>query len=451
MTVRRHLRGQLIGWPVIAAAVMVLGVASTALAASATQRVSVSTGGAQANGDSLTAFQGPSISGNSRFVAFESEAGNLVSGDTNHHLDVFVRDRVAGTTRRVSVSTAGRQANGDSWGATISADGRYVAFSSKASNLVVGDTNGQADVFVRDRTLATTRRVNVSSSGAQGNSWSWSASIAASGRYVVFTSNASNLVAGDTNGTTDAFLRVLGSGKTKRVSVSSTGAQGNGASNAGSVTPDGRYVAFDSRATNLVNGDTNGYTDVFVRDRSAKTTERVSVSSTGQQGVEYENGSPADSTGGSISADGRYVVFDSVAASLTESDDLDDWDVFLHDRVTGTTVMVSVSASGEPGDLGDMNGQISADGRTVAFESSSQNLPGAGAVLQERIYVRNLAAGTTQEVGLSATGAEPNSDSGYASLSSDGRHVAFYSTATNLVSGDTNGFRDVFVQDRPAP
>ena len=284
MTVRRHLRVQLIGWPLIAAGVVVLGVASTALAASATQRVSLSTGGAQAKGDSLTAFPGPSISGNSRFVAFESEAGNLVSGDTNHHLDVFVRDRVAGTTRRVSVSTGGHQANGDSWGATISGDGRYVVFASHASNLVAGDTNGQADVFLRDRVSNTTRRISVSSSGAQANSWSWSASIAASGRYVVFMSNASNLVASDTNGATDVYLRELGSAKTKRVSVSSTGAQGNGASSGGSVTPDGRYVAFSSRATNLVTGDTNGYADVFVRDRTAKTTERVSVSSTGQQG-----------------------------------------------------------------------------------------------------------------------------------------------------------------------
>ncbi len=236
---------------------------------------------------------------------------------------------------------------------------------------------------------------------------SWFASIAASGRYVLFTSDASNLVASDTNGATDVFLRELGSGKTKRVSVSTTGAQGNGASSAGSVTPDGRYVAFDSRASNLVNGDTNGYTDVFVRDRSAKTTERVSVSSTGQQGVEYENGSSADSTGGSISADGRYVAFDSVAASLTESDDLDDWDVFLHDRVTGSTTMVSVSTTGQPGNLGDMNGQISADGRTVVFESDSLNLPGAGGVLQERIYVRNLVSGTTEQVGLSGTGPGP--------------------------------------------
>ena len=113
--------------------------------------------------------------------------------------------------------------------------------------------------------------------------------------------------------------------------------------------------------------------------------------------------------------------------------------------------MVSVSATGQPGNLADMNGQISADGRTVVFESDSLNLPGTGGVLQERIYVRNLVPGTTEQVGLSATGTRPNGDCGYASLSSDGRHVAFYSTATNLVSGDTNGFRDVFVQNRPTP
>jgi Tol biopolymer transport system component len=277
------------------------------------------------------------------------------------------------------------------------------------------------------------------------------ASIAASGRYVVFTSDASNLVPTDTNGSTDVFVRELGSGKTKRVSLSATGAQGDGASVAGSVTPDGRFVAFSSRATNLVPGDSNGYADVFVRDRTAKTTVRVSVSSTGEQGGEYENGSSAASSGGSISADGRYVVFDSEAANLTEADDQGDWDVFLHDRVTGATTTVSVSSSGAPGSLWDGNGQISTDGRAVVFESDSLNLPGAAGTIRERIYLRNLVTGSTVEAGLSGTGAEPNADSGYPSLSSDGLHIAFYSHASNLVSGDSNGVRDVFVQNRPAP
>ncbi len=191
---------------------------------------------------------------------------NLVAGDTNNENDVFVRDRQTGTTSRVSVSSSGVQANALSGGAAISADGRYVAFRSYASNLVAGDTNIDPDVFLRDRQTGTTSRASVSNSGVQANSGSDSAAISPDGRYVAFRSYASNLVAGDTNIDPDVFLRDRQTGTTSRVSVSSSGTQANGGSYGAAISADDRYVAFASEASNLVAGDTNNTYDVFVHE-----------------------------------------------------------------------------------------------------------------------------------------------------------------------------------------
>src|SRR3989440_135688 len=184
---------------------MAAGLAGEVWAAqqASTKRVSVDSLGAQGIGDS----EGPSISAHGRFVAFYSSAANLVAGDTNGARDVFVRDRKTGKTTRVSVDSHGAQANGDSVAASISADGRLVAFLSSASKLVGGDTNGARDVFVRDRKARKTRRVSVDSHGAQGKGASFVPSISANGRFVAFSSVASNLVAGDTNTVSDVFVR----------------------------------------------------------------------------------------------------------------------------------------------------------------------------------------------------------------------------------------------------
>ncbi len=235
-----------------------------------TTRMSVDTSGAQGNDDSYI----PSISADGRYVAFHSIASNLVAGDTNDIWDVFVHDRLSGTTERVSVDSSGVQGNSQSSDASISADGRYVAFWSVASNLVAGDTNGYYDAFIHDRLSGMTERVSVDSSGAEGDAGSNAASISADGRHVAFTSGASNLVAGDTNGADDVFVHNRLSGTTERVSVDSSGAEGNAGSNGPSISPDGRYVAFTSDASNLVAGDTNNVRDVLVHDRAAGTTER---------------------------------------------------------------------------------------------------------------------------------------------------------------------------------
>ncbi|NOT31934.1 MAG: hypothetical protein HOP15_15925, partial [Planctomycetes bacterium] len=191
---------------------------------------------------------------------------------------------VAGqVTRRVSVSTGGAQANGESVIPSISADGRYVAFVSSASNLVAGDTNATDDVFVRDRLVGATERVSIDSLGVESNSYCMWPSISADGRYAAFVSSASNLVAGDTNATDDVFVRDRWSGTTERVSVDSLGMEANGYCMWPSISADGRYAAFVSSASNLVVGDTNATDDVFVHDRWTGATERVSVDSGGAQ------------------------------------------------------------------------------------------------------------------------------------------------------------------------
>jgi Tol biopolymer transport system component len=418
---------------------------ATRAATATTSRISVSSAGIQGNGQSLTTSPGANVSADGRFVVFRSESSNLVPGDSNGRLDVFLRNRSAGTTQRVSVSSTGRQANGDSFDPSISPDGRYVVYTSSATNLVPGDTNAVKDVFLYDRINGTTTRISVSSAGVQGNGDSYAGQMSADDRVVSFSSAASNLVSGDTNNAYDGFVRLLGSGKTKRVTVSSSGQQGNAESRAGSLSADGRFVVFYSRSSNLVPGDTNGYADVFVRDRVNKTTERVSVASDGTQGCEYENGSSANSEGGSISADGRYVVFDSEAACLTENDDSGDWDVFLHDRVTGVTTLVSATPTGEAGNLYDANSAISGDGRFIVFDSDSFNL--AGSTIQERVFLVNRATGALQVVSRTSTGAVA-SDGNWPTISATGRFVAFWSSSTNVVPTDTNGVTDVFLRDR---
>ncbi len=227
--------------------------------------MSVATDGTEADGVSYTS----AISADGRFVAFYSGATNLVSGDTNGTTDVFVHDRQTGTTERVSVATGGGQADNGSFGPpAISADGRFVAFYSNATNLVGGDTNSKYDIFVHDRQTGTTERVSVATGGGQATDSSQSPAISADGRFVTFYSNATNLVGGDTNGAADVFVHDRQTGTTERVSVATGGGQATGGDSYDpAISADGRFVAFDSAATNLVSGDSNSSDDMFVHDR----------------------------------------------------------------------------------------------------------------------------------------------------------------------------------------
>ncbi len=341
----------------------------------------------------------------------------------------------------MSVDSAGAEGNGYSINGSISADGRYVAFESVASNLVAGDTNGAADIFVHDRQTGTTERVSVDSAGAQGNDYSLAPSISPDGRFVVFQSGATNLVAGDTNGCMDIFVRDRQSGTTERVSVGPAGVEGNGYCYSSSISADGRTVAFQSYSDNLVAGDTNGVGDVFVRDRQLGTTERVSVGPAGLEG-------DADSYASLICADGRYAVFVSYADNLVTGDTNGCQDVFVRDRQSGTTERVSVDSAGAQGNNTSFPSGITPNGRLVIFQSYATNLVSGDTNGFGDIFVRDRQSGTTDLVSVGSAGAQGNADSYFGLMSSDGRIVAFYSAASNFVTGDTNGAYDAFVRDR---
>jgi len=308
-----------------------------------TERVSVDSSGAEGNHVSWN----PSISADGQIVAFMSYASNLVAGDTNGHYDVFVHDRSTGLTERLSVRSNGSQGNSASYEPSISADGQIVAFMSYASNLVAGDTNGHYDVFVHDRSTGLTERVSVHSSGAEANAGSYDPSISTDGRIVAFWSDASNLVAGDTNGVWDAFVHDRSTGITERVSVDSSGAEGDGDSGFPAISADGQIVAFVSFASNLVAGDTTGFNDVFVHDRATSLTERISVDSSGAGGDSDSGESP----GASISADGQIVAFQSYASNLVAGDTNGFGDVFVHERCASDATWTNYGA-GFPGTNG---------------------------------------------------------------------------------------------------
>lgn len=328
-----------------------------------TTRVSVSSSGVQA--DDLS--DAPDISSDGRYVAFVSLATNLVGTDNNGTADAFIRDRTTGGTSRISISTLGIEGDDYSGSPSVSADGRYVAFDSFASNLIIGDNNGTQDVFVRDRQLGVTSRVSVSSGGVEGNALSGSPAISSDGRYVAFTSWASNLVTGDSNLVSDVFIHDRSSSITSRASVSATGVEGNGESSGVSISGNGTRVAFHSYAANLVSGDTNGTLDVFVRDIPAATTTLVSRSTAGDQGNSRSD-VPA------ISSDGRFVAFTSASNNLIAADTNASWDIFVRDLGTAKTSRASVSTSGVEGNnLSDL-ADLSSDGRLVTFQSRSTNL-----------------------------------------------------------------------------
>ena len=415
-----------------------------------TIRISVASDGTQSNGGSIY----PSISDDGRYVAFTSDASNLVPGDTNGADDVFVHDLLAGTTERVSVASEGTQGNGGSWWAIISGNGRYVVFSSSASNLVIGDTNESQDVFVHDRQTGSAERVSVASDGTQGDASSGiTAAISVDGRYVAFSSDATNLVGGDTNGATDVFVRDRQAGQTTRVSIRSDGTQG-AASGGGRIdsriamSADGRYVAFTSTGS-LASDDTNSQHDVYVHDRQTGETTRSSISTDGTQNTGWSD-FPA------ISGDGRYVAFASSSNNLVPGDLNSRADVFVRDRQSGTTERVSVASDGTEANESSQWLAISRDGRYVAFYSRASNfVPGDTNALPD-IFLRDRQTNQTERVSVSSGGNQASGIPEYSSISADGRFVAFDSDGSDLVSGDTNGRTDVFIRDRtggsaPAP
>ena len=358
---------------------------------------------------------------------------------------------------RVSVDASGAEGNSFSGalsGAAFSGDGRYVAFESLADNLVSGDTNGAVDVFVREMATGTIVRVSVGSSGGEGDGPSSQPSLSTDGRFVAFSSYATNLVANDTNRSDDVFVHDRdpdgngvfdeGNGTTVRASVRTNGAQGNDDSDIPAISGDGSILTFRSFATNLVNRDLNGVTDAFVRDLVNGTTSMVSLDSLGGRG------SDGNSWPNSISSDGNLISFTSFADNLIAGDTNGFADCFVFDRSLATTSRVSVDSSGNEGDGDSMIAVISADGSTVAFQSAADNLVTGDTNAVVDVFVHELASGVTERVSVDTNGVEGDLNSVFATLSSDGKVVAFESDADNWAANDSNLHADIFVRNRVA-
>ncbi len=424
----------------LAAMALIGAIATTSsgvAAGNTTKRVSVDSSENQANGNSIR----PSISSSGDFIAFSSEASDLVRNDTNRDRDVFLRKTEKGTTERVSVNSSGRQGNGTSRYPSITPFGHLVAFESNATNLVANDTNNRFDVFVHNHHTGTTKRVSVDSSGNQGNSSSTRPSFSSDGSFLAFDSLASNLVENDTNGKRDVFVHNRSTGTTERVSVNSSGRQANGTSRSPSISYDGNFVAFESNASNLVEGDTNNAYDIFVHDRSTGETELVSVNSSGRQAND-------SSDNASISSDGTFVAFSSEASNLVRNDANGERDIFVRNTRTGTTERVSVNSLGRQANGTSRSPSISEDGRYVAFDSSATNLVSNDTNNSYDVFVHDRRLGTTRRVSVNSSGNQANSSSDNASIGFDGNVIAFASRAQNLVANDTNNVYDVFVYGR---
>lgn len=445
MTSRRPSRRPLSGLRGLALGTTMLGCPLIQIlsAAESVAAVSVRDPGLRASASAGGYSALPSLSRDGRFVAFVSSAQNLVPGDVNGAaLDVFVRDRATRTTRLVSVSADGQTSADDvSFAPSISAEGRWIAFESKVLNLVAQPVSGTGDVYVRDLEVGTTRLVSVNRPGTGGGlAASGEPEITPDGRFVVFVSAAPNLVANDTNQATDVFVRNLETGRTTLVSVNSQGTgsaavAGEGSRGSGNavISEGGRFVAFESDATNLAPGDFDGHTHVYVRDLELGTTRLASANT---------NGVPPPSGGSSrplLSADGRYVVFISTAADLAPGSLEGVMAIYRRDLEAGMTMQVSPAPGPDTGEAAEP--ALSRDGRWVAF--------GCWNVRESRSEVRlwDAQTGSSTVVSLNTAGEAALGWSGSPQLSADGAVLAFLSAAPNLVTAPTHGQLQVYVRD----
>ncbi len=379
----------------------------------------------------------PVISDNGRFVAFTSEADNLVTDDTNLDNDIFVRDLQKRITTRVSIGTDGDEGNSWSTLSALSANGQFVAFYSYASNLVPNDTNGEGDVFVHDRQEDTTERVSVASGGVQSNGWSHYPTISEDGRYIAFISEATNLVMDDENEIKDIFVYDRQEQETTRISVATDGSESNGEAERHAMSADGRFVVFDSEADNLVPGDTNEAKDIFLHDRQSGQTSRISMAADGSQGND-------DSAYPVISGNGRFVVYWSGADNLVANDDAY-WDVFIYDRESEQTTYIPVSAN-TPDNYWNLYWRLdtSPDGRFITFASDIPNLVADDQNAAYDAFLYDQETEMLTRISHSAS----NEPSGAPVVAADGRMIAFNSYADDLIEGDANLTGDIFLFDR---
>jgi hypothetical protein len=403
----------------------------------ATVRVSVSTGGGQANGSSGAS----KVSANCRVVTFASRASNLVRGDTKRRADVFAHNVTTDGTILVSRALAGERADGDSRPNGISASGRFIAYDSGASNLVHHDDNDQYDVFVRDTMKLKSERISVPADGGWADGPSYRPAISANGRFVAFDSYATNMVADDQSGGFDVFVRDRQMGTTERISIGLGDIEPDGESTGAAISANGRFVVFESGADNLVDNDGNGFVDVFLYDRKVATTSLVSLGSGGESANEL-------SVNADISANGRYIAFTSKATNLVQDDTNGSIsDVFVRDRIAGTTQIVSVTSGGvQTMDEGSLQGTLSADGSVVTFDSFSSGMVGGDTNLDPDVFVHFTDSGITRRASVSDGRRQGNLGSVASAIADGGDCVSFTTGASNLVKHDTNNTSDIMLR-----
>ncbi|MCM2373704.1 Ig-like domain-containing protein, partial [Aporhodopirellula aestuarii] len=389
-----------------------------------------------------------SISGDGRYVAFVSRADELVPGDNNQNKDVYVFDRVTERFERITTSREGLDQPFPSYEVAISRNGRFVAFSAGGPAFVDNDRNEYIDVFVFDREEETFDRVSVSSNGSESNGQSGSPTISEDGRFVAFDSDASNLVSGDNNGVRDIFLFDRQARTIERISNGLGGTESDGHSTNPFISADGTHVVYQSLASNIVHNDTNNTGDVFVFDRLSRLNDRVSVSSSGVEAngtSGFSGNSKSD-----ISDDGTWVVFQSNASNLVSGDSNGSSDVFLHNTVTDATTLVSRSQSGNIGNDVSYSPSISGDGERVSFVSRANNLVTGDLNRVDDVFLFNRTQGTTTLVSKAENGLQSNGFSLSPSISSDGTAIAFISEGNNLVSARkaiTGYSRQLFISE----
>ncbi|HEX8401112.1 MAG TPA: Ig-like domain-containing protein [Allosphingosinicella sp.] len=403
------------------------------------QRVSTNSANAQTTG---TVASAATFSPDGTKILFTSNASDLVPGDTNGLNDVFYKDLATGVVARLSVDGGGQQGNINSFSASFSPDGNSIVFQSDATNLVPGDTNVITDVFIRNILTGENTRISTAANGDQATGPGISVNnpplFSPDGLKVAFASSANNLVPGDTNDSFDIFVRTLSTGAITRVSAAADGTQADAGSFAFAFSPDGSAVVFQSGASNLVADDTNAFDDIFVKVLATGAITRVSTNADGGQASGLSS-NPV------FSPDGSKVMFTSSASFLVPGDTNFRTDIFIKELATGAISRVSTDSNGGQANAASTRATFSPDGSKIVFSSDASNLVAGDTNGVADIFVKDLTSGAVQRVSVDGSGAASNGASQEPTFSPDGTRILFTSNAANLVVGDTNGNRDLFV------
>lgn len=386
-----------------------------------TSLITQTTGGGRASGGSFM----PEVSGDGRWIVFQSIADNLVPSDTNGCLDVFLYDRIHQVMSRVSVDSNGIEGNYISVAPTISHDGEIITFQSDAWNLVPGDVNGNSDVFIHNRLTGVTSRISESASGAGGNWDSFAPALSADGSTIAYTSHATNLGPIDNNLFADIYQWNRGTGTTTLVSSAIGGTPSNHGSGDPCISGDGRFIAFESYASNLVPADGNGHKDIFLHDSLSGFITRVTQTPAGVEANHY-------SSQAAISQDGRYITFETHATNLVPGFNPSGIMIQVWDRLSGKHLFASLTPAGELPQAASGKPSISADGSLVTFSSKAEAFLPGFPYGPNQILVKNLAGPT-----LHGTGSCPGSISISISGGSLGHTVAAFFGSSGIY---THGF-----------